>query len=223
MSLQSAMQAAKDAASNVPAVQDGGTEVINTSSNTALGMGLDDFLSGGMQVDLWLQIKDAGLRLDRNDKAFIDEFNASLDISSVQFFHGVRAELSGAATYIKSYDGGKTTNKGENFRSADAYLKQNGQKYTGLYRGADMVLVLTEDVTQGKATIPAGTRVGYTTPITGFAPFQNLLKKLAAEGLATDAGGGRLAGGTVDVKATHSTEKNKNNIDYGVLSFEILD
>lgn len=224
MSLNSAMEAARNAAAATPST---GTDVAVANGNSAapaiLGTGLDDFLSGGMQVDLWLQLKDAGIRLNREEKAFIDKFDAQLDVSSVQFFHGIRAELGGSAQYAKTYDGGRTTSKGENWASVYSYMKENGVKFSDTYRGADMVFVLTADVTQGKAVIPAGTRIGYTTPITGFSPFQNVVKQLVADGRANQAGGGRLDGPLVDVSLTHEVGTNKQNQDYGILKIELAD
>jgi hypothetical protein len=220
MSLQSAMDAAKEAANQVPAVQD----TQGALAPMSFGTSLDDFLSGGMQVDAWVQVKDGGIRLNRDEKAYIEEFEAELDLNTVQLFHGVRAEFAGnKVEYAKSFDGGKTTTRGESFASVCAHYKANSVKPANPYRGADMVLVLTKDVVQGKTTIPAGTRIGYTTPITGFAPFQTLLKGLAAEGKLTDAGGGRLTptGENPTVKLVHERRTNDQNQDYGVLLMEL--
>jgi hypothetical protein len=225
MSLRDAMNAAKEAASNLPAETDG--EGVGGSTELApmnLGTSLDSFLSGGLKPDTWIQVKDGGIRLNREDKAFITEFKAELDINSVQFFYGLRAEFAGNnVEYRQSLDGGRTTTKGENFAAVERQWKATATKPVSSYRGANMILILSEDVVQGKTTIPAGTKLGYTTSVTNFYPFQELIKELAAEGLAQDAGGGRLSGGTVTVKCTHSVETNKANQDYGLLKMEVLD
>jgi hypothetical protein len=225
MSLQSAMDAAKQAANNLPATQEdnnqGGGAAVTPMQ---LGTGLDDFLSGGMNVDAWVQVKDAGIRLNRVEKAFLTEFEADLDLSSVQLFHGVRAEFAGnRVEYAKSFDGGRTTSRGESFAAVAAHYKANSLKPADPYRGADMVFILTDDVVQGKTTIPADTRLGYTTPITGFAPFQSLLKKLAAEGVVRDVGGGRLDGPRIRVKCTHNARENAAKQEYGVMIIELFD
>lgn len=221
MSLQQAMAAAKEAAANTPAVQE---ETAGLPATTDYGTSLDSFLSGNMQVDSWLQVKDAGLRLNREDKAFVTEFEADLDVSSIQLFMGLRAEFAGnQVEYRQSFDGGKTTTQGENFALLLRQWNDTAAKPPGrAYRGANMSLVLTEDVKQGKTTIPAGSRIGYTTSVTGFYPFQELLKKLAADGLLTDAGGGRMQGDLVRVRCTHETKTNSNNQDYGIVNFEVL-
>jgi hypothetical protein len=224
MSLNQAMEAARAAAENLPAMQNESSNG-NTLSTIQYGTSLEDFLAGGgLNVDGYVQVKDDGIKLDRSEKAFIEEFEAELDISSVQMFVGIRAEFAGNnVQYAKSFDGGKTTNKGENFASVVAHYKENSLKPADTYRGADMALVLTNDVVQGKTTIPAGTRLGYTTPITGWTPFQNLLKKLVAEGRIQDVGGGRLEliGDPVKVKLTHEQRQNSAKQNYGVLLMEL--
>ena len=221
MSLRNAMDAAREAASQVPATTDGPS---NDVAPVQYGTSLDSFLSGGMQVDSWIQVKDAGIRLNREDKAFIEEFDAELDLDTVQLFVGLRAEFAGnKVEYRKSIDGGKTTTLGESFAQIQAQWKETSLKPVSPYRGADMTLVLTDDVVQGKVTIPAGTKLGYTTPVTGFAPFQQLLKKLAAEGRVQDVGGGRLSGGTVKVRCTHDPRINAAKQEYGVMLMELAD
>ena len=224
MSLQEAMNAAKEAARNLPATQDEqvpGGELTTTEYGTSL----DSFLSGNMQVDTWLQVKDGGLRLNRDDKAFITEFEADLDASTIQLFMGLRAEFAGnQAEYRQSFDGGKTTTQGENFATVLRQWNATAVKPPGRpYRGANMTFVLAEDVKQGKVSIPAGTKIGYTTSVTGWYPFQELLKQLTADGRVQDVGGGRLSGELIRVRCTHEVKTNKQNQDYGVLNIEVIE
>lgn len=216
MSLENAMNAAREAAANVPAT------TIDQTPAVQYGTGLDDFLSGGLQVDSWVQVKDGGIRLNRDEKAYLTGFDANLDVNSIQLFVGLRAEFAGnVVEYRQSNDGGKTTTRGENFAQLANQWKASSIKGCEPYRGANMVFVTTKDITQGKTTIPAGTRLGYTTPVTGFAPFQSMLKTLAADGKVSDVGGGRLAGDEVPIKAVHEVRTNKANQDYGVLLLEL--
>lgn len=220
MSLRDAMDQARNAADNLPATVD------TSGSNVPVqyGTGLDDFLSGGMQVDKWIQLKEDGIRLDRDERSYIESFEADLDLDSVQLFVGLRAEFAGnKVEYRQSTDGGKTTTRGENFSAILSQWKGSSVKPCDPYRGANMVLTLTEDVDQGKTTIPTGTRLGYTTAVTGFAPFQSLLKQLVADGKVNDVGGGRLSGGTVRVKLTHERRENNSGQGYGVILFEAID
>lgn len=221
MSLTQAMEAAKNAASTLPATQDSAPVPVRT-----YGTSLDDFLSGGARPDMWIRVKDTGVWLDRNEKvAVADEgFEAVLDIDNLQFFVAARAEVGGKPSYIKSFDGGKSTDRGENFAIAFEDLKNNGEKFSGQYRGADIILIPQSNILQGKTTVEAGKRLGYSTPITGFFPLQSLIKQLQAQGKIVDAGGGRLTltGDPVTVRVTHTMETNNSNQDYGVLHFELV-
>lgn len=220
MSLQNAMDQARAASESLPAV----TDTTGNGVPMQYGTGLDDFLSGGMQVDKWIQLKEDGIRLDRDEKAYIESFEAELDLDSVQLFVGLRAEFAGnKVEYRQSTDGGKTTTRGENFNAVLQQWKNTSVKPCDPYRGANMTFILAEDVVQGKTTLPAGTKLGYTTAVTGFSPFQSLLKQLAADGKVVDAGGGRLSGGRVRVKLIHEARANASKQGYGVILFELAD
>lgn len=219
--LSETMNAARNAAANLPATQDATSQELAPATYTQdFSTGLDDFLTGGgIRPDKWLQIKDTGIRVDKDDKAFVTEFVGDLDLSSVQLFWGARAEFAGNnVVYTKSYDG-KTTVKGEPFQAVLREFKENSLKNADPYRGADILVTLTEDVIQGKTTVPAGTKVGYSTSITGFAPFQSFLAEMKKSGRLRDLGDGDV----VKVKVTHELRTNKANQDYGVLLFSLAD
>jgi hypothetical protein len=225
--LAETMNAARDAAANVPATQDTtGTAVATTGSapDQQFNTGLDDFLSGGgIRPDKWIQVKDMGLRIDKDEKAYATEFVGDLDLSSVQLFWGARAEFAGnKVVYTKSYDG-VTTNKGENFKAVLADFKAGSLKDASPYRGADVLIELTEEVTQGKTVIPAGTKVGYSTSITGFAPFQSFLSAMVKAGKARSGPNGTIEGETVRVRVKHDPRTNNAKQDYGVLLFELAE
>lgn len=214
------MNQARNAAANLPATQDATTST--AVAPVEFNVGLDDFLTGGgIRPDKWIQVKDVGMRVDRDDKAYIQEFTGDLDLGSVLLFMGARAEFAGNnVQYTKSYDG-KTTDKGENFAQVLAEFKANSLKDASPYRGADIMVVLDEDVVQGKTTVPAGTKVGYSTSITGFAPFQNFLSSMVKAGKAKAGPAGTIIGETVRVRVKHEGRTNKANQDYGVLTFEL--
>jgi hypothetical protein len=218
--LADTMNAAREAAQNLPATQDAtGTAVATSAPDaTVFSTGLDDFLSGGgIRPDKWLQIKDTGIRIDRDEKAFVTEFTGDLDLSDVKLFWGSRAEFAGNnVQYAKSYDG-KLTDKGENFNQVLAEFKANSLKDASPYRGADILVTLDQDVTQGKTEIAAGTKVGYSTSITGFAPFQTFLANMKKQGKLRAEGDGDI----VRVKVTHDMRTNNKKQDYGVLLFEL--
>lgn len=220
-SLADTMNAARNAAQNLPATQDTtGQDLAPATYTQDFSTDLDDFLTGGgIRPDKWIQVKDVGVRLDKEEKAFVTEFVGDLDLSTVQLFWGSRAEFAGGTVaYTKSYDG-KTTVKGEPFHAVLAEFKANSLKNADPYRGADILVTLTEDVVQGKTTVAAGTKVGYSTSITGFAPFQSFLGEMKKAGYLRRAGDGDV----VKVKVTHELRSNKNNQDYGVLLFALAD
>jgi hypothetical protein len=218
--LADTMNAAREAAQNLPANQDAtGTAVATSAPDaTVFSTGLDDFLSGGgIRPDKWLQVKDAGIRIDRDDKAFVTEFTADFDLSEFKLFWGSRAEFAGNnVQYAKSYDG-KLTDKGENFNQVLAEFKAGSVKDASPYRGADIIATLDEDVTQGKTVVPAGTRIGYSTSITGFAPFQTFLANMKKQGKLRAEGDGDI----VKVKITHQLKTNPKGQDYGILLFDL--
>jgi hypothetical protein len=216
------MNAARNASQNLPAAQDatGGNALAPVDNTTTFSTGLDDFLNGGgIRPDKWLQVKDAGIRIDRDDKAFVESFTGTLDLSEVKLFWGSRAEFAGNnVQYAKSYDG-KLTDKGENFNQVLAEFKASSVKDASPYRGADVLVTLDEAVTQGKTVVDEGTRVGYSTSITGFAPFQSFLAAMKKQGLLRAEGDGEV----VRVKVTHKLKTNPKGQDYGILLFDKID
>jgi hypothetical protein len=182
----------------------------------AYNMSQDAFLNpGGMEVETYLQVKDAGIKLNKDWNGFIDEFEAILDMRDVQFFMGIRKEVGSNVSYAKSYDG-VTTSRGENFAQIVEEFKRTSQKPADTYRGADIPLTLCAGYKdpKGKGEYEADTVVGLTTSITGFKPFASFARKLAAAGLDKTQ---------VKVKVTHSPRKNAAGQTYGVCEFDVLE
>ena len=203
----------------VPA-QSQGTALAPASNGGPVDMSLGSFLTaGGINPDKWLQVKDTGMKIDKNDKATIDDFTGEIDFSKVKMFVGLRISLPGNKyEYIKSYDGRTESKTGQNWNTAVAEANARAQSPSTTYRGADILAVLDKDVKQGATTIPAGTKVGYTTSITGFAPFQSLLATLVEDGTVTVGAGDRLSGSAV-IKLSHEAKKNAD-YEWGIINFE---
>jgi hypothetical protein len=187
-------------------------------SAVAYNMSADAFLNpGGMECDSYIQVKDAGIKLNKDWGGYIDEFDAILDMRDVQFFMGIRKEVGSTVTYVKSYDG-VTTSRGENFAQVVEEFKRTSQKPADTYRGADIPLTLVADVAPPKgksgATYTAGQVVGLTTSITGFKPFAAFARKLQSAGLMNQQ---------LKVKVKHSARKNAANQDYGVCEFDVIE
>ena len=184
----------------------------------ALGLNtsVDAFLNpGGMECESYVQVRDSGIKLNKEWTGQIDEFEAILDTRDVQFFYGIRKEVGSTVTYAKSYDG-VTTPRGENFAAIVEEFKRTSQKPADIYRGADIPLELTgayADPKKAANSYDAGTVVGLSTSITGFKPFASFMRKLAQAGI----------NGRVKVKATHSPRKNGAGQPYGVIEWDVLE
>lgn len=201
------------------------TALVNTNNNasTAVGapvdMSLGSFLkAGGISPDKWLQVDKFGMKIDKNEKVLIDEFEADIDFSNIKMFVGMRIKLPGNKyEYIKSYDGRTESRTGQNWNAATTEANARASEPAQTYRGADILLVPAKDVVQGKTTIPAGTKLGYTTSITGFGAFQSFLAELVGKGAIT-VGAGDTLSGVVTTKVTHETKKNAD-YEWGILNF----
>ena len=187
----------------------------------ALDMSLTGFLkAGGISPDKWMQVKDTGFRLDKNEKALIEEVEVDIDFANVKLFQGLRVALPGGKyEYIKTYDGRTEAKTGQAWSVAVA--EANGRSITpqNPYRGADILMTNVGDVKQGKTTIEAGTKLGYTTSITGFGPFQSFLAGLIEAGEVQVGSDGSTLSGVVRTKVTHEAKSNAD-YEWGILNFE---
>ena len=174
--------------------------------------------SGGLQPDLWLDVKDTGLKLIKTEKAVVDDFVADLDFSQVKLFVGLRLKLPGNKfEYIKSYDGRTEAKTGKPWAIALQEANARAAEPADQYRGADILMVLPEPVKQGAQTIEAGKKIGYTTPVTGFATFQSFLAEMIQSGDAVVDANENLTG-SVRVRASH-IEKSNASYTWGVVGF----
>jgi hypothetical protein len=221
--IDDAVAAAEAAAQNlgeaqVPATQQAGGALAATGGSVDMSLG--SFLkSGGINPDKWIQVKDTGFKLDKNEKATIESFEGEIDFSQVKMFVGLRVALPGNKyEYIKSYDGKTEAKTGQNWNAAVADANARAQTPNTQYRGADMLIVPTKDVKQGSTVIPAGTKLGYTTSITGFSSFQSFLASLVNAG-KVQVGPNDSLSGVVVTKVSHETKKNAD-YEWGVLNFE---
>jgi hypothetical protein len=172
--------------------------------------------SGGMTVDEYLTVKAEGFRIG-DMKGLIEEFVAELDMTEVVAVYSARGESGGNTTFIKSYDG-VTTSQGQNFQVAMQHLQATNQKFTGPYKSAEIPVELVQDVKdpKGGTNYESGTIVGITPSVTGFAHFQKFLKKLQKQDPA-------LLEATLKVRVSHEKRTNKNNNEWGVVNFELLE
>lgn len=193
-----------------------------TPSGGSVDMSLGSFLkAGGLSPDKWIQVKDTGMKLEKNEKATIESFEGEIDFANVKLFQGLRIALPGNKyEYIKTYDGRTEARSGQNWNAAVADANNRAIAPNSPYRGADILIVATNDIKQGGTVIPAGTKLGYTTSITGFGPFQSFLATLVNEGKVVVGANDSLSG-TVSTKVVHETKKNAD-YEWGILTFEAI-
>lgn len=211
--------AEKTPAAQVPATQEQGGALASGNAGP-VDMSLGGFLkAGGIAPDKWIQVKDTGFRLDKNVKELLDKVTVDVDFANVKLFQGLRVALPGNKyEYIKTYDGRTEAKTGQNWGAAVADANNRAVSANSPYRGADILMTLPESVKQGKTEIPAGTKLGYTTSITGFSAFQSFLASLIEAGDVTVSPSETLSG-QVRLNVLH---ESKSNADYewGILTFE---
>lgn len=191
--------------------------VPSAGAGVAYNMSQDAFLNpGGMEVASYIQVKDAGIKLSKDWDGYIDDFDAIIDLTEVQFFMGIRKEVGNTVTYAKTYDG-ISTQRGEPFGELVENFKRDSQKPADTYRGADIPMTLVSAMADPKnkaKVLEADTCVGLSTSITGFKPWANFHKKLSQGGLGN---------ATLKVKVKHAPRKNAANQAYGVCEFELIE
>lgn len=189
-----------------PAVQQGGGSLTKPSLATFVAQ-------GGIQVDLFLRMDQAGFQLGDEMKKYFETMEVSIDLRKVVPIYSARGETGGNTKFLKSYDG-ISTPQGQNFQQAVAHL-QATTKCTGIYPTVEIPCTLLADVksTDG-VTIKAGTTVGITPSLTGFGEFQRFFSELQ------DAG---LDQAIVKVNVNHKMRTNTNNNKWGVAVFELVE
>lgn len=203
------------------ATTQGGGDVALSQGGGAVDMSLTSFLqSGGISPDKWVAVKDTGFKLDKNEKAVLQEVVVDIDFADVKLFQGLRISLPGNRyEYIKTYDGRTESRTGQAWTAAMAEANGRSISPQNPYRGADILMVNPDEVKQGSTKIEAGTKLGYTTSITGFGGFQSFLAGLIQAGKVQVAQDGVTLSGSVRTKVTHETKSNAD-YEWGVLNFE---
>lgn len=207
----------EDTRALTPAAQAG---ALATPAAGAVDMSLSGFLkAGGIQPDIWLTLEKTGIKLDKQEKAVFDDFEGTIDFSRVKLFQGLRTKLPGNKfSYIKTYDGRTEARSGENWATAVANAQARAIEPAETYRGADILIVTTKEITQGAKKYEVGKKIGYTTAVTGFAPFQSLLETLVNKG-DVQVGPNDSLTGEVKVKVQHIVKSN-TDFQWGILGFE---
>lgn len=214
--LDDVLAAAKAGAAEAGTTSNALVQTSGASNLPSTNMSTDSFLnSGGLDVDGYVSVNEFGIRLNKNWKGFLDDFEAIIDLSEVVYAMGVQKTVGKNVEYEKTYDG-STTAKGGNWNETLARFKQESQKPADPYRLAEIPVTLTQGYEDPKGGNPveADTTLGITTSVTAFKPWQKFHKKLDKAGLR-DA--------KVRVKIKHAPRANAGGQNYGVYEFEALE
>lgn len=204
--MDQAAAAADAAQSNLPATQQytgGAVQNYEAPSRPSL----DDLAdNAGIQVDAYLGVKEAGLRVDK--EAYFQEAKVTIDLNECVPIFSVRANRGGSTTFIKSYDG-RMTAQGENFQQATERLRSTHEKVDGPYQTVEIPVTLLEDVPGAKK----GARLGITPAITGVKFWTKFYSELRSKGLQRSI---------VTAKIKCIPQTNKNGNEWGVVGFELI-
>lgn len=160
-------------------------------------------------VDHYLKVNASGILIGKDVKNPQDEIEVELVLTEAQFFWGVRENKN----YRRSIDRVTEEKTGAPWASVVAECRRLDTKCKGDYKAADIPMTLVNDVKtlKGDAVLAkAGAKVGYTTSITGFYPFEELVKNAVKAGQASI----KLRG-----KLKHDP-KSKDSENWGIILFQ---
>lgn len=180
----------------------------------------DALNSAGTAADVWLSVNEYGLYAG-DKKVIFPHIMVQIDLTKVRFGQGVRWTLGNQTHYAKSWDLVRESQTNEPWAEVVAKARGLDGKCRGAYDLADIPMLVTEDVTgnalpgadpKSDRVIHEGVTLGYTTSITGYAPFMSFVR-------AAVAAHGQQA--IVNAKVTGES-KVKGGNSYGVMKFELL-
>jgi len=134
----------------------------------------DAIASSGTAVDAWLSVEANGLRFGA--KTF-EAILGKIALQEIAFPYMLRATIGGATKFFRSYDGAREAASNRPWLEVIAQAQSMDAACRGQYDAAEIPLILDADLVAGDKIVKAGSRVGITTPVTGFKPFMAWLKQ----------------------------------------------
>lgn len=203
---QSAGQPAIDA-HKLPATAQGGSSVAAYAPAKALTM---DDLSGGMNVDNYLKVKDSGLTVGTSTD-FFDSFRAVVDTSKIQVFESIRFGKPNPS-YLKTYDMQTCTSGGTWAAALERAHKVEPEARP--YKGIDIIMQPLEDIKglRGAELAKRGEKLGHSTSVTNRGHAQDFRDALVKAG---------LLGQKVEVEVGYEA-KVKGSNKWGVVTFKLI-
>ncbi len=171
---------------------------------------MSDLEASSLDVESWLQVDKYGLHLDKSQEA-LEALLVEIDLNEIVPVYMVRFGKN-PPNYCRSYDGVTTFGSPKPWELTVREGQHLDADCRGQYSAVEIPMTLTEavELKRDRKTVEGGTRIGYTTSITGYRPFQKFWNECEKKGL-TDA--------VVKVKLAYETRKSNGN-EWGVVTYE---
>jgi hypothetical protein len=129
-----------------------------------------DLEVGSPDVESWLQVDRYGLHLDRSQEA-LEALMVEIDLTEIVPLYMVRFGKN-PPNYCKSYDGVMTFGSPKLWELTLREAQRLDPDCRGQYSAVEIPMTLIDGVElkRDRKTIEGGTRIGYTTSITGYRP-----------------------------------------------------
>ena len=179
----------------------------------AMPLKMDDMGGGGISVDSWVGVKEFGLLLGEKKELCSEPVMVTIDLSAIAPNFAVK--FGNPAVYLKTYDH-VTEVRGGSWAAAIAKAQQVNPDARE-YRSVDVPMVSVSDVFLGKSKEPvikAGEKLGYSTPTTGWAAWEEFFRACSVRGMSSS---------TVPVELTHEKRTNKSGNTWGIIKFRLLE
>lgn len=171
---------------------------------------MHDLEVGSLDVTSWLQVDKYGLHIDKSQEA-LETLLVEIDVTEIVPVYMVRFGKN-PPIYRRSYDGVTTYGLPKLWELTVHEAQSIDADCRGQYRAVEipMTLIKMVELKRDRKTIDAGTRVGYTTSITGYRSFQKFWRVCEKKRL-TEA---------VTVQLGYEVRKSNGN-EWAVVTYEL--
>ena len=122
----------------------------------------------GTGVDAWLSVDSTGYRLGNTP---LTQIVGKINLAEVLVPYMIRFTAAGSVKFVRSYDGIRESQSGRPWADVCAQAQRADPNCKGQYNAAEIPVILDSDLIADGVTHKAGSRLGITTPVTGFKPF----------------------------------------------------
>lgn len=207
---QVASAPAASTSTDVAVAQSQGGAVANVAPQQPMTM--ESLMSGSINVDLWLKVKEFGLLVgDKSD--LVPSIKAIIDMTEGSGFVVKKSIKAGnPVQYWSTYDG-VGCDKGGSWTDAIAKARSIDPKASE-YRAVDVPMIVLEEVKGASGVLAeAGKTLGYSTSTTNWREWETFYKSVVMAG---------LLGKRVEVVVGFKPMSNKNNNKWGVMTWTLV-